>query len=105
MKELEPKLQSQKYRAKFQEGANINKSLTTLVKVISTLAEFVSFSIRAKLKELEPKLLSQILRKSQIERIRSIKRMGQNQQKSHHLGQGYFVLGRIGKFSIRAKLN
>ena len=60
--------------------------------------------IRAKLKELEPKLESQILRKHQIERIRSIKRMGQHQQKSHHLGQGYFVLGRIGKFSIRAKI-
>ena len=30
--------------------------------------------------------------------------MGQHQQKSHHLGQGYFGLGRIGKFSIGAKL-
>ena len=66
------------------------------------------------MKELEPKLDSQNLREHQIERIRSkvmepklwsqISRKGQHQQKSHHLGQGYFGLGRIGKFSIGAKL-
>ena len=56
---------------RLKEGANINKSLTTLGKVISALAESVSFSITAKLKELKSKLESQILRKYQIERIRA----------------------------------
>ena len=32
------------------------------------------------------------------------KRESKHQQKSHHLRQGYFDLGWIGKFSIRAKL-